>query len=109
MFKRAPRLQALTPDTNTAKATPSLGAEPARRLCDRRIRRRSHPKLEKGRAIPSGHKHRCRLMGVLSRFLPTDAHLCIGNLTGRGLRIAPGLFLLFRRGRLHEGVDNAST
>ena len=49
-------------------------------------------------------------MGVLSRFLPTDAHLCIGNLTGRGLLvIAPGLFLLFRRGRLHEGVDSAST
>ena len=48
-------------------------------------------------------------MGVLSRFLPTDAHLCIGNLTGRGLRIAPGLLLLFRRGRLHKGVDSDST
>ena len=62
-----------------------------------------------GRSIPRGHKHRCRLMGALSRFLPTDAQLCVGNLAGRGLRIAPGLLLLFRRGRLHKGVDSAST
>ena len=48
-------------------------------------------------------------MGVLSRFLPTDARLCIGNLAGRGLLVMPGLLLLFRRGRLHEGVDSAST
>ena len=34
-------------------------------------------------------------MGTLSRFLLTDARFCIGNLTGRGLRIAPGLFFAF--------------
>ena len=48
-------------------------------------------------------------MGVLSRFLPTDARFCIGNLAGRGLLVMPGLLLLFRRGRLHKGVDSAST
>jgi hypothetical protein len=48
-------------------------------------------------------------MGALSRFLPTDARFCIGNLAGRSLLVMPGLFLLFRRGRLHEGGDNAST
>ena len=41
-------------------------------------------------------------MGALSRFLPTDARFCIGNLAGRGLRIAPGLLLLFRRGRMRR-------
>ena len=48
-------------------------------------------------------------MGALSRFLPTDAQLCVGKLAGRGLRIAPSLFLLFRRACLHKGVDSAST
>jgi len=48
-------------------------------------------------------------MGTLSRFLLTDARFCIGNLTGRGLRIAPGPLLFFRRGRLHKGVDSDST
>ena len=48
-------------------------------------------------------------MGALSRFLPADAHLCIGNLAGCGLLVMSGLFLLFRRGRLHEGDDSAST
>ena len=48
-------------------------------------------------------------MGTLSRFLLTDARFCIGNLTGRGLLVMPGLLLFFRRGRLHKGVDSAST
>ena len=48
-------------------------------------------------------------MGALSRFLPTDARFCIGNLAGRGLLVMPSLLLRFRRARLHEGVDSAST
>ena len=48
-------------------------------------------------------------MGVLSRFLPTDAQLCVGNLAGRGARVASGLLLRFRRACLHKGGDSAST
>ena len=39
-------------------------------------------------------------MGGLSRFLPTDARLCIGNLAGHGLLVMSGLLSLFRCGRL---------
>lgn len=48
-------------------------------------------------------------MGALSRFLPTDARFCIGNLAGHGLRVMSGLLLLFRRACLHKGVDSDST
>ena len=41
-------------------------------------------------------------MGALSRFLPTDARLCVGNLAGHGLLVMSGLLLLFRRGRLRR-------
>ena len=48
-------------------------------------------------------------MGALSRFLPTDAQLCVGKLAGHGLRVMSGLLLRFRRACLHKGVDSAST
>ena len=46
-------------------------------------------------------------MGALSRFLPTDARLCIGNLAGHGLLVMSGLLSLFRCGRLGHASAGA--